>query len=1108
MSTPPSNPNWQQIQQIQQQNQVAQQALASGKISQAQYNAFMAEQNRQLAQLQKNYSPVPRPYPQPSPTPTLGTAPTPVPTPAPTPAPVPSPVTVTDKPQPLPDPSPNITSTPSTTETLETPKQVGVVFTTGSITQAEIDAYAARGVILVPDSLKLPVGARVTGSKIEDGQILVSFQTKEQIDMLAADAPKWATAGFSELSGVALFPELPAGATLVSAELKEGQLLYSYQPPIDPQTVEVNRLLSIRQAFAPVSAYYQAVSAKTAEFNALPLETKISEIKRLMPDALVETQDRIITDVTYTGNALNFSSIIDPKAVTAKEQEFMSLSPSQRVAEVQRLMPDAFMTAGVDVSKVVDVQLEKGQLVFVSESPTPVKQEAEFLGPVQGFKVPEGYEFKGVETEKLNVLSPSEKKLAQNWLGGAANTFSQPTGKEATVSKVVLEPKGEYYGDTFVPEKMLDVRLPTLGGYTPRMLIAMEKSPEMQDVVIPTFELLAVSGMVVAAPVVAPAIGLGGILTAKGVLLSAGLNVGIYSAVNYATTGQTPTIRQMSDLAVIGAVTEFGAASVIKIGNVFYRASGLASSRLVIGMKSDIQPVFASPVKSLRGSVDNINVVKMMRQSHLAYKMETEVRPAIEVYTDPVVSRVKNVFSSHRLPTQAERNIESTFGKWSTHATKGTPEYVMEAEYGSAFYTAETLSRATPTKDWLRYTTITRTQAEKEAVLSWGWDAEIGGVVQTSREAFLASQNLFEATPTTRQSDESLYFYKNVYQSQAREIESVFGWEEPVMSMKGGQVVVASVASRDAFAAAESLKMSSPTRQPEQTWYVKTTGSPSTPFEITLRNALYGSKLPDQGMGGIAAIQQLVYRRPTIIPPSPANFYQAPVRFAGVNLAEAYVPQRLFFGKQEPNTATYFDDAYQTAPAAVMRINEKNVFIMFPIMTSIGQQNTLDQTQFMYTPAIITPIQQLNYALSNRLQLWQTSHQQIGQFPIQDSWQSQISLAAQTPINIQSELVTQQLTQQTMQIQQTNFAQIQLQQQLIKLYAVQHATTTKQNKMDISSNISRLPFRFTSQIAIPQSINEKQFFRASKKKGRRGKYKKGVWEFDIMEGPQVMKELF
>ncbi|MFA5366201.1 MAG: hypothetical protein WC325_13550, partial [Candidatus Bathyarchaeia archaeon] len=186
---PASSAYWQQIQQIQQENARFEAARAAGQISQAQYNTAMAYQNQRLSQLQQQPS---VPTPQPAPAPVVDNTPPDI---SGTTARPPSAINqASDLNQAATSPS-QIDQGP-----LETPQQVGVVFTTGPITQAEIDWYAGRGKFLVPDSLKLPQGAKVTGSRIEDGQIIVEYKTTEMQELeqqLNLDAVKWEQAGFS-----------------------------------------------------------------------------------------------------------------------------------------------------------------------------------------------------------------------------------------------------------------------------------------------------------------------------------------------------------------------------------------------------------------------------------------------------------------------------------------------------------------------------------------------------------------------------------------------------------------------------------------------------------------------------------------------------------------------------------------------------------------------------------------------------------------------------------------------------------------------------------------------------------------------------------------------
>jgi len=466
MSAPqPVNPNWQQIQQIQQQNQRFQQALQKGEISQAQYNAAMNEQSRQLTELQKQYSPSPSPSPAPTPQPTPKHGPTPQPKPTPSDAANISnivgkvPTAITQNP----DLNQASLTTNQKDQPLETPRQVGIVFTTGRITQAEIDAYSARGKVLVPDNLKLPRGAKVTGSRIEDGQIIVEYKTTEMQELeqqLNLDAVKWEQAGFTEYAGKAFFPDLPQygeGAYLGRSEAGEPAI---FAPTTQADGAGLNadtaRLLNTRAAFAPVQEYYKQVDIKTAEFNALPAETKVSELKRfdMMPADL--PKDTVVTDVTYKGGKLDFTLAVDPVAVAQKEADFMKLPPSMRVMQAERFLPDvmANLPAG---KKVVDVTIKEGQLLFAfevspeapavsSRSPKDgwtfaVKGEKPALafplpqGEGLGFTVPAGMNLK---VDNIIIQPLKDAKYTNNFLGGKG--WSTPLNEPVKATQYSFEP--------------------------------------------------------------------------------------------------------------------------------------------------------------------------------------------------------------------------------------------------------------------------------------------------------------------------------------------------------------------------------------------------------------------------------------------------------------------------------------------------------------------------------------------------------------------------------------------------------------------------------------------------------------------------------------------
>lgn len=584
MSAPqPVNPNWQQIQKIQQQNQVFQQALASGKISRAQYNAAMNEQSRQLTELQKQYSPSPSP----------GSAPTPQPTPKPGPTPQPKPTpsdaanisNIVGKVPTAITQNPDLNQASLTTnqkdQPLETPRQVGVVFTTGRITQAEIDAYSARGKVLVPDNLKLPRGAKVTGSRIENGEIYVSYKTTEALELeqqLNLDASKWKQAGFSEYAGKAFFPDLAEygeGAYLGRSEAGE-PAIFTPAPQADStglnnidtlNSIDAARLLNIRAAYQPVQEYYKQVAIKTAEFNALPAETKISEVQRMMPDAFKDvSSDLFVKDVTYDGGELLFTTGIKPEAVTAKAQEFNRLPLGTRISEVRRLMPAAF--EGLPRNQpITELTFTNGGLqIALGKSTTDPKQplsgsifraqgepdyevnipdkykdytitgitRKEMVGPIQPGQIRASYleftfaspEVSAPSTGGGFVALPEEAQLLRNLSSGRSPASGllgeigvKPVDIGLTGTRSELEVG--YYDGQLMTRGMAAIQADPVGYATKSIA---------QNVAVFSFGALP-----------------------KLAIAGAAVNVGVTSTLDYALDQKTPTVASITESAFIGA---------------------------------------------------------------------------------------------------------------------------------------------------------------------------------------------------------------------------------------------------------------------------------------------------------------------------------------------------------------------------------------------------------------------------------------------------------------------------------------------------------------------------------------------------------------------------
>jgi hypothetical protein len=375
----------------------------------------------------------------------------------------------------------------------EAPRQSNIQYVSGGDLGS---FYNSAGDLIyqVPIGTRLPKGAKITEvtyEKKESGETeaKISYLSLEQQEVLASlelDASKWRSSGFADYAGKYNFPSMPEGAKILDVtevttdtgaktldvsyltreqqeQIKNFEVntpTTNYETTLDQQSnVDTIRLSNIRSAFAPIQSYYREVAKKELEFNALPVETKISELQRfdLMPESLKDLSKLpsgvTISDVTFSGGELQFSfdtSKAEQRLIKAKESEFLSLPPSQRVSEAQRVMPQLFEDISAD-RQVTDVTYALGEItVFTAPKQTASKDGWSFKvdgekptlpfsvpkGEGLGFTVPEGMRISGsqeVTIEPLNLDRTSEAYLT-------ANSWSKPVDYPVQATQYLFEP--------------------------------------------------------------------------------------------------------------------------------------------------------------------------------------------------------------------------------------------------------------------------------------------------------------------------------------------------------------------------------------------------------------------------------------------------------------------------------------------------------------------------------------------------------------------------------------------------------------------------------------------------------------------------------------------
>src|SRR5690554_6130634 len=668
MSSPSIPQHLQQVRQIQLENVRFDQALRSGEITQAQHDIVMAHQRQRMADLQKPYTTTysqgtrtqPQPKPQPKPVgskETVGSQP-------PRQTDEVQPPRQTDEVQP-----------PRQTDEVQPPRQTDVVFVSGPIDQRNIDLYAARGLVLVPESTKVPRGAKVTASKVKDDQVYVASKTSEVQKLekqLNLDAARWEQAGFPDVAGQILFPDLSEygeGAKISRVvEREEGgfDLTISMPERMDDST----RLQLMQESLrgSGVREYNVAVAAKSAEFSALPLDVKISELKRLWPESLEGVNPEQISDVQFKGGKLTFST---------------------------QAAPD------VDVLRLQGLRASH-QAFKQSTKEAVTEAEPDFMGPRMGFRVPPGYEFKGVKEETLSPLSPDAERLTGDWLSyGESEKWTQPTGKEAKVTKMMFEAKGVQYGGVFVPEHLANIPLGNIYGLTPRMLATASQDPIMKDVVVPSFTVAGVAATAFVAPFMLP-------VTAKAVVAGAGFGVAFDTGFKSIQAGQftLPTYQEAATSALTGAVFTAGASGVIQVGRAFY-VTKVAGTRIAQGMTKEILPVFKGPItaagkttiaKGMRteitptfraiGRTIDPRTNPTIQQSRIARGMKQEIVPGFKGIGDDIVKAVKPAevrYYEQIRPTKKLTTLDDVFKEeLPFYSEKTTGDFTLSTPLGTS----------------------------------------------------------------------------------------------------------------------------------------------------------------------------------------------------------------------------------------------------------------------------------------------------------------------------------------------------------------------------------------------------------------------------------------
>ena len=1054
----------------------------------------------------------------------------------------------------------------------ESPKQPNIQYVSGGKLQS---FYNSSGELIyqVPLGTKLPKGAKITDvtySKNETGESVadISYLTLEQqktLEELEGDASKWEQSGFGEFGGRYIFPELPKDAQLIKAEeitdeSGSKQLKYSYTQPNQQQIIptesqeldqsrmslEQLRLSNIASAFKPIREYNQAVAVKESEFMKLTPEQRVSEVKRLMPEAFTDIgplpEGVTISDAQFKGGQLIFSfdtSQAEQQLIKAKESEFMKLTPEQRVSEVKRLMPEAFTDVSED-QYVSDVKYQDGELSFtVKANPRKERYNIDPTSPIPGnYFDKTGKVFspvdlpKDVKISKITEIEPLGPFLPDQDRSPII-MFTTETESKQTVQESEFTPLPQDQTlrrlNTGPVESLFrslgiePLELPITGtkreldvGYYDGQVMTRGMAEVKADPVGYAVKSVGQDVAVLTA-------GVGG-LTIKGLFTTATtgavVDVAVSQGVKFVSGQGWLTEKELAASLAYGAIFNVGFSGLSKVGGYVYRSSGLATSKIAYRMHTEIAPVFRelNPITAFRGYV-----TERVTQSYLASASSGVIwkRTVTEKFlmrvtrTRPVLARgFVSVPDSTVAPTKILPSLNVKTG--TVDAVKG-----------------ESLPSDLAKLKWFQPKQTPKTSTVKTAVDSKPHDAlvnELSNSTVFSEEQILAKSKSLGRTwhykelgrGPTRTEVIAVLTKEAAEEPERRAFLAAFSSSFKVSDAKGNIVM-----PKDEYDLLMSIRAKAPINKPllpskeiieaqDAAWDLSV--SPKSSGILFNRTVQDFSKASNTGfiirggagIGTTGTASVITYK----------NFVAVEQKSNASNVMD--LPK---IPKDYDSTVTLEKNMNMNinVPSS-MKVETENK--QSQNQTVIGSTVSRDYVDNQNVPSILERVapfpgtqnrskydEETDYYLSVmplsnslNLNLSTVKYDQFNAaFNIQQPIQTprNINIQNQLPNTITSYLLNQQLDAGLKSVQFNQNIQIHS-----PLLDTKQSIDTRQIQFNVPIQTFGVNIKYWYTPKIPNFSRNVDFLFDGKRGKRNGKYKKGIWEFEIMEGKDVLKEFF
>jgi hypothetical protein len=608
------------------------------------------------------------------------------------------------------------------------------------------------------ESLKVPEGLYVKSVQMSGSTITgVTFGSLTEERLVKGESEKWIKAGFPEAAGKYNFPDLTTygegsylgygetGELMIFTPSKDkfvqkedaGAFIGGGGVPTLASSVTQRQIVGIKEMFNPLKDYYAQYSAKETEFNALPLELKINELKRLKPEYLPTlTSGQVITDVKFEGGELKYSFGVTVGAVKAKREEFAQLSLEQRISELQRLSPESLpqISSGLEIS---DVQFtgEGLQYSFKISPSAYAAKEAEFAALSTEQQISE---LKRLMPEALPTLKKGQTITNVSYVDGKLSfaIAETPLDFEALPEQAQLLQQLNVGGDPVVKavgDFFKSVGLDFSGVGESFGLTGLRSEQELgvyEGKLMTRGEYMLKTDPFgyaiksVAQDVSLLTLGMGG-LTLKGITklgtAGAGLDVGVSQTLKFVKGEGWMSAPEFIESAAQGAIFNVGFAGAAKTASYIYKASGLATSRLAMHMAMNVRPAVNQPFRNIARQISETKIYRGMTSEVLPLTKEyNPIFRAEQYLTGKITSSYSEAVKAGTVwrPTLSERLlIRATGIKPSTSATGFVSVPRAGGQLRSS--TRETLDLRTPlydatdTRMFLRETGYLKTEAPK-----------------------------------------------------------------------------------------------------------------------------------------------------------------------------------------------------------------------------------------------------------------------------------------------------------------------------------------------------------------------------------------------------------